>query len=63
MSAMPIKEIWTVRYSIMLRLPGSDQWWQVVEALTPEAAGEVVRILLSQGAGSPGEIKIEVRVI
>lgn len=32
---------------IKKRLPESPQWWTVVTACRPEAAAEVVRILLS----------------
>lgn len=50
-----------MRYCIMLLLPDLINWWEVCSTSTPEGAAEIVRILLSQGNGSPGQIKIEVK--
>ena len=41
---------------VRLRLPESASWWTIVRCLTPEAAAEVVRILLSQEGLSSEEI-------
>lgn len=50
-----------MRYAILLKLPDGVNWFEVCCAESPVACAEVIRILLSQGPGSPGEIRIEVR--
>ena len=46
-------------WAIELPLQGmADQWWEICRATTPEAAAEVVRVLLTHGLTAPCIIRI-----
>lgn len=42
-------------------MPSADGngWFAICTAQSPEVAGEIIRILLSNGAGSPGILKVQ----
>jgi hypothetical protein len=56
-----LQETNDLRFAIQQKLPNGIDWWDFVIACSPEAAGEIIRLVLSQGKGSPGEMRIEVR--
>jgi hypothetical protein len=46
------------RYWVEVPLAGSENWFQLVECVTPEAVGEVVRALLAAGGPCPDKVRV-----
>lgn len=49
------------QWDVQLLLPDGESWFTVAPCATPEAAGEVVRILLSARGGYQVDITIRAR--
>lgn len=45
-------------YAVEVPLEGSGNWFQLVTAVTPEAAAEVVRVLLACGGSEPAAVRV-----
>jgi hypothetical protein len=49
---------WRYCYSVQVPTPGADNWYELVVALTPEHASEVIRVLLACGGSDPYQVRV-----